>query len=202
MKDKSRVAECYKALKDDMPNFLHTAAILAHQDVSRDEIGMVYYGAKAKTTKVHVLLAVNMEQAVKLIIGESGFNNCAEMLKQANKVIGYALYSTPGRFARENENVSTLFNDIKELNAQKDVVSMAIAWFMYLVSEKPLVDGNNELAFLVMNKILIENGYGYVHVPEESVRDFRDMVDSCCGEHPETYFILSQYLSKYCIKRI
>lgn len=200
--DKSKVEQCIKAAKSKMPDILYTAAILAHQDVSRDEIGALYYGAKCKTTKNHALLAVNVEQAMGYILNDSGFNNCSELVKQLNKVVGYGLYPNAGKFKTvDMQEINEIFFEMRKLNQLEDVEARAVGWFLYLATSQLCYDGNNEVAFLVMNKILIENGYGFMYATAENARLISSMVDDCVQLSTKNYYDLSSYL-KSCIVRM
>lgn len=200
--DKSRVEQCIKTAKSKMPDILYTAAILEHQDVSRDEISALYFGAKCNTTKNHAILAVNVEQAMNFIMNDSGFNNCSELVKQLNKVIGYGLYPNAGKFRNDNmQETSKISSEMKKLNELEDVEARAVGWFLYLASSKLCYDGNSVVAFLVMNKILIENGYGAMYFTAENARLIAAMVDNCSLSSPKSYYDLSSYL-KSCIVKI
>lgn len=200
--DKSRVEQCVKIAKSKMPDILYTAAILEHQDVSRDEMGALYFGAKCNTTKNHALLVVNVEQAMESIMSDSGFNNCSELVKQLNKVIGYGLYPNAGKFRTDNmQEINEIFFEMKKLNELEDIEARAVGWFLYLASSTLCYDGNGAVALLVMNKILIENGYGVVYFTAENARLIAAMVDNCSLSSPKSYYDLSSYL-KSCIVKI
>ena len=165
------------------------------------------------TTKAEeVLFVINMKRAWQFLLDNLHYTNCLALLREYNKIVGELLFSYAGEIRTFPVQIGgttwepaiprtgIIINKIEELEHIEDVELKALKYFCYVARTQMFADGNERVAQLIANKIMIENNIGIFQIPIERLEDFKTLlIDFYESDNDE---IIIQFMVKYCIRRV
>lgn len=94
----------------------------------------------------------------------------------------------------------SLVNDIVKLSVIPDIELCAAATFCYVVKSNMFFSINMYIAYLIANKILVQNSIGIMHLDEENIHTFGKKLDDYC--QTDDAQDLFTYFKNNCILRV
>lgn len=95
---------------------------------------------------------------------------------------------------------SLIKEDLAEILAIEDIPTRAMKSLLYVCKGQPFIDGNKRTATIFANHILISNGAGLLVVPDDKIKEYRDLLIHYY-EGDDDGDILA-FLNEYCLTRI
>lgn len=165
------------------------------------------------TTKTEeVLFVINMKRAWQFLLDNLAYNNCIMLLKEFDKIVGELLFSYAGEIRTipvqiggtswepEMPHTGIIMDSLKEIELIEDVELRALKYFCYIARTQMFIDGNNRVAQLMANKVLIENNIGIFQISMEKMEDFKGMLIEFYETGNDIRMIA--FMKEYCIRRV
>ncbi len=163
---------------------------------SRLDTFIDYSLSLSKYNKNHpqYLIALNnFKNGYEFILTRSDLLNDYQCLLQLHSVLMIGL----------EENVKTELNpsQIIELESMinkpmKSNTETAIDVFLYILDKRLFVDGDVRTALLFANKIMVENGCGFIIIPPYNIDTFRNKLNDFKNNNENDF---KEWIYKYCI---
>lgn len=221
---KEKVSKCIDYAKNRIIDLVYSSACIEGLGTTLKNIDYIISNLPVNTTRDEVLFAVNMYDAYNFVFDIIECNdydylpynvssdNCLGFIKELSKISGNRLISDSGKVRTQRTATShtgrksiipcelAVNTDIDIINTLDDPEDRAVTYFCYLCRIQVFSDGNERVAQLMANKILIENGIGIFVIPEDRIAKLKGLLVS----YYETYEAssLCTFLKKYCIERI
>ena len=131
-----------------------------------------------------IIFVMNMKHAWEFLLDSLDCKNDLAILRQLNNICGTNLIYECGELRRRDVRISgcsyvpkipeyfDVVEDLTALDSIQNPVGKAIAYFCYVAKQQLFIDGNKRVAQLIMNKILIESGVGFLYIEKDKTRDF------------------------------
>lgn len=165
------------------------------------------------TTKTEeVLFVINMKRAWQFLLDNLAYNNCIMLLKEFDKIVGELLFSYAGEIRTipvqiggtswepEMPHTGIIMDSLKEIELIEDVELRALKYFCYIARTQMFIDGNNRVAQLMANKVLIENNIGIFQISMENMEEFKGMLIEFYETGNDIRMIA--FMKEYCIRRV
>ncbi len=165
------------------------------------------------TTKTEeVLFVINMKRAWQFLLDNLAYNNCIMLLKEFDKIVGELLFSYAGEIRTipvqiggtswepEMPHTGIIMDSLKEIELIEDVELRALKYFCYIARTQMFIDGNNRVAQLMANKVLIENNIGIFQISMEKMEEFKGMLIEFYETGNDIRMIA--FMKEYCIRRV
>lgn len=160
-----------------------------------------------------ILFCYNMQKAWNFLLENVGEKNNIALLREFNRICGHSLFQEAGAIRTRGIHITgckwippipqhgTIIDDLRSINDIYDATERAIELLCYVARNQLFIDGNKRVAQLVFNKVLIENGIGFLHFTnDEQVRKLMNLLVDYyeSGDNKD----LSEYLQLECIYRV
>ena len=165
------------------------------------------------TTKTEeVLFVINMKRAWQFLLDNLAYNNCIMLLREFDKIVGELLFSYAGEIRTipvqiggtswepEMPHTGIIMDSLKEIELIEDVELRALKYFCYIARTQMFIDGNNRVAQLMANKVLIENNIGIFQISMEKMEEFKGMLIEFYETGNDIRMIA--FMKEYCIRRV
>ena len=168
--------------------------------------------APTNTKTEEVLFVINMKRAWQFLLDNLDYNNCIALLREYNKIAGELLFSYAGEIRTipvqiggtswepEIPHTGIIIEKIQEIEQIEDIELKALKYFCYIARTQMFIDGNNRVAQLMANKILIENNIGIFQIPIEKLEEFKEMLIKFYESGQDEEII--NFMKEFCIRRI
>ena len=93
-----------------------------------------------------------------------------------------------------------IMDSLKEIELIEDVELRALKYFCYIARTQMFIDGNNRVAQLMANKVLIENNIGIFQISMEKMEEFKGMLIEFYETGNDIRMIA--FMKEYCIRRV
>lgn len=166
----------------------------------------------ANTSMEEVTFIVNMKRAWQFLLENLHYPNNLSMLRELNKIAGYALFYNNGEIRNfpvqiggttwcpEMPHQAVIMEELHILNTIKDTDIRALKTFCYIARTQMFPDGNKRVAQLMANKILIENNVGIFQIPIEKLEEFKTLLLKFYETNNDEEII--QFMLENCIKYV
>lgn len=168
--------------------------------------------APTNTKIEEVLFVINMKRAWQFLLDNLDYNNCIALLREYNKVVGELLFSYAGEIRTipvqiggtswepEIPHTGIIIEKLQEIEQIEDIELKALKYFCYIARTQMFIDGNERVAQLMANKILIENDLGIFQISIEKLEEFKGMLIEFyeAGDDEE----IIKFMKEFCIKKI
>lgn len=190
-----KLIECIHGLDTNEVSNVSACMRLANEHIDAIDIASLFMEESATITLKQAELIIGIRKAFNFICDEYDFNDCAQLIITLGKFIGMRTDEAAGDLIIGE----TGYRLWKSCNAKdKTVMERAIAWFASIVYYEPFEDMNEIIAYLMFNKVLIENGAGYATMSYVDVAGLKTVIKQFksgeFSEHPEQ---LSQVLTGF-----
>lgn len=153
-----KLRACIYGLHDNEINNVHSCIALAGESIELVDIASLCTDNSAMITLKQAEFIMGVRKAFNFICDEYDFNDCTQLIITLGKLIGTRLDESSMKPIIGEEG----YNRWKSCNSKdKTVLERAVAWFASIVYYEPFESMNEIIAYLMFNKVLIENGYGY-----------------------------------------
>lgn len=191
------------------------AAQFAEVDLDEAKLECVQNNTPALMTASEVLFGLNMLDAWRFVIkGCNGYSYCFALHTELHRIVARLLGALPGRCSMVDQVSERVFTDrIGRVAAEENVERRAVKAFKTVIDLNMFAEYNSVIAFLVLNKILIDDHVGIFCPNAEQIREIRRQLEDCkntCGkctlsedcESMSSECVLFEYISKNCIIRV
>lgn len=165
------------------------------------------------TTKTEeVLFIINMKRAWQFLLDNLDYGNSLMLFREYNKIVGELLFSYAGEIRTipvqiggtswepEMPHTGILTATMDELEKIGDIELKALKYFCFVTRAQMFIDGNNRVAQLIANKILIENNIGIFQIPIEKLEEFKTLLIAFYESDDDSDIIC--FMKTFCIKRV
>lgn len=165
------------------------------------------------TTKAEeVLFIINMKRAWQFLLDNLDYGNSLMLFREYNKIVGELLFSYAGEIRTipvqiggtswepEMPHTGILIATIDDLEKISDIELKALKYFCFVTRAQMFIDGNNRVAQLIANKILIENNIGIFQIPIEKLEEFKTLLIAFYESDDDSDIIC--FMKTFCIKRV
>lgn len=153
-----KLRACIYGLHDNEINNVHSCLKLTDVPIELADIASLCTGNPAMITLKQAELIMGIRKAFNFICDEYDFNDCTQLIITLGKLIGTRLDESSVKPIVGEEG----YKRWKSCNSKdKTVLERAVAWFASIVYYEPFESMNEIIAYLIFNKVLIENGVGY-----------------------------------------
>lgn len=172
-----KLRACIYGLHDNEINNVHSCLRLADVPIELVDIASLCTDNSAMITLKQAEFIMGIRKAFNFICDEYDFNDCTQLIITLGKLIGTRLDESSVKPIVGEEG----YNRWKSCNSKdKTVMERAVAWFASIVYYEPFEGMNEIIAYLMFNKVLIENGYGYatmtyIHIDalQSAIKEFK-----------------------------
>lgn len=191
---------------------IRDSANLEGLEITFSKVEFIIKNRRIKTTSEEVLFVLNMYRAWNFMLANVECQNSLAVLKEFNKLVGEMMFDGNGSIRsvpiKINDTLweppipkdNEIWSNICNLNAIEDPELKALKYFCYIVRAQMFIDGNERVAQLMVNKILIENGIGIFQINVEDLKDFKPLLISFYESGDDTEII--NFMQKNCVKRV
>lgn len=172
---------------------------------------MILENLPVETSREEVLFIINMKIAWDFLLQNSIYPVCLALLRELNKIVGDKLFYGNGEIRKlpvriggtdwepKIPDVAELYDSMKSLNLIEDTVEKSLKYFCFVARSQMFIDGNERVAQLIANKILIENGVGIFQIPINAIDEFKSLLLGFYNSGDD-YEIIS-FMKDYCVVR-
>ena len=155
---KDKLRACIYGIHDNEINNISSCMRLAGESIDAIDIASLCLGTSATITLKQAELIIGIRKAFNFICDEYDFNDCTQLIISLGKLIGAKLDDLTAKSVMGEDG----YKRWKSCNSEdKTVMERAVAWFASIVYYEPFESMNEVIAYLMFNKVLIENGAGY-----------------------------------------
>lgn len=155
---KDKLRACIYGIHDNEINNISSCTRLAGESIDAIDIASLCLGTSATITLKQAELIMGIRKAFNFICDEYDFNDCTQLIISLGKLIGTKLDDLTAKSVMGEDD----YKRWKSCNSEdKTVMERAVAWFASIVYYEPFESMNEVIAYLMFNKVLIENGAGY-----------------------------------------
>lgn len=155
---KDKLRACIYGIHDNEINNISSCVRLAGESIDAIDIAYLCLGTSATITLKQAELIMGIRKAFNFICDEYDFNDCTQLIISLGKLIGTKLDDLTAKSVMGEDG----YKRWKSCNSEdKTVMERAVAWFASIVYYEPFENMNEVIAYLMFNKVLIENGVGY-----------------------------------------
>lgn len=198
--------------KRNIVDIIYKSALLENISVTYPETHLLYEGGEVNGLKVNDVVAINnLKHAWKFlfdnldydridlkfachingIVGSNLIYNAGHIRKLPVTIGGYTYIPDIPNIDRINEKLS----DISKINVSTD---RALELMLFLMRTQIFMDGNKRTSMLYANKILIENGNGYIDLKDgNTIKEFTKLLVKFYETNKSTE--IKDFLYKECI---
>ena len=155
---KDKLRACIYGIHDNEINNISSCMRLAGKSIDVIDIASLCTGNSATITLEQAELIIGIRKSFNFICDEYDFNDCTHLIISLGTLIGVKLDDLTARSVMGEDG----YKRWKSCNSgDKTVMERAVAWFASIVYYEPFESMNEVIAYLMFNKVLIENGAGY-----------------------------------------
>ncbi|MCD7745459.1 MAG: Fic family protein [Lachnospiraceae bacterium] len=177
--------ECIELVKRNIIDCIYSSARIEGIGVTFPDTQKIYDGRSVAGLTVDDINKINnLKHAWQFVFDSIDYPLDFLYLRQLNQIINTALMSDAGKLREYDVQIGGTSwkpelpdaDKIKEeLNTILDipcVTERAIKMMLYIMRTQMFSDGNKRVAQLAANQILIQNGKGFLEIPENQINEF------------------------------
>lgn len=170
---KDKLRACIYGIHDNEINNISSCMRLADKSIDVIDIASLCTGSSATITLEQAELIMGIRKAFNFICDEYDFNDCTQLIISLSKPIGTKLDELTAKSVMGEDG----YKRWKSCNSEdKTVMERAVAWFASIVYYEPFESMNEIIAYLMFNKVLIENGVGYAVMTYNTVDGLKSAI--------------------------
>ena len=168
--------------------------------------------APTNTKTEEVLFVINMKRAWQFLFDNLKYNNCIELLREFDKIVGELLFHYAGEIRTipvqiggtswepEMPHTGIIMESMNEIEQIEDIELRALKYFCFIARTQMFIDGNKRVAQLMANKVLIEYNIGIFQIPIEMLEKFKGLLIEYYETGDDVKII--EFMKETCIRRI
>lgn len=171
--------------------------------------------AKISVRPFDVEVIINLKKAWKLMLNNLNNDLTIDFIKNINNLVSDSTNNHPGlirtskvyildkngqKWYPEIKQEKQISKELKRILKIENQLDQSLELLLYLSRSQIFENGNKRTAFLVSNKILIENNIGVLALPLEDSLTFKILlVDYYTNFNAETKMKIKKYLLEVCL---
>lgn len=185
-------AENIRFVRSNLNDFIYQSMRLARYDVTREQC---IEGIDENTEEGRAL---------------KNFRICYEFLMTTGELEATYYYLMDLHWILMDQLIDNIKNELNEEQIQylyqminqpaKANTEIAIDCMLYILNKRLFEDGDVRAALMFANKIMIDNGCGFITIPKNQDQEFRRLLKE--AHHTENTETFKKWIYTYCIKGV
>ncbi len=177
--------ECIELVKRNIVDCIYSSARIEGIGVTFPDTQKIYDGRSVAGLTIDDINKINnLKHAWQFVFDSIDYPLDFLYLRQLNQIVNTALMSDAGKLREydvqiggtswkpelpDADRIKEELNTISEIPC---VTERAIKMMLYIMRTQMFSDGNKRVAQLAANQILIQNGKGFLEIPENQINEF------------------------------
>lgn len=207
--------ECIELVKRNIVDCIYSSARIEGIAVTFPDTQEIYEGRSVSGLTIDDVNKINnLKHAWQFIFDTIDYPIDLLYLRQLNQIVNTALMSDAGKIRGYDVQIGGTswrpeIPDVEKIKADLDtimktgcVTERAIKTMLYVMRAQIFSDGNKRVAQLAANQILIQNGKGFLKIPEEKSSQFFSLLIHYYETNDETEITDFLIQTSICGKKI